>query len=78
VTDRPTEDLTAQPGQPGQPDEPHESDDAAAARARARRRAEVFGDVLPESTRDDRDQGSTGEKDAGEEWLKRNVPPHHG
>jgi hypothetical protein len=56
-------------------------DDAAAdaARARARRRAEVFGEVLPESTRDDRDQQPPREGgDAGEEWLKRNVPPHHG
>lgn len=45
--------------------------------ARRRRLAEVFGDVLPEQTRDDTDGG---ERDtaASEEWLKRQVPPHHG
>ena len=46
------------------------------ARERARRRAQVFGDVLPESTRDDRDDaGATRSPD---EWLRRQVPPHHG
>lgn len=50
---------------------------AEAAEARRRRRAAVFGEVLPESTSDDREPG---EGDAGghEEWLRRNVPPHHG
>jgi len=49
---------------------------------RRRRLAEVFGDVLPETTRDERDPdsrrdgGSAG--DAGERWLKEQVPPHHG
>ena len=45
---------------------------------RARRLAEVFGDVLPESTGDDRDDESPrsdGDKDA---WLRAQVPPHHG
>jgi hypothetical protein len=47
---------------------------------RRRRRAEVFGDVLPESTRDDRDPESPQEpsSDAADEWLRSNVPPHHG
>jgi hypothetical protein len=51
---------------------------------RRRRRAQVFGDVLPESTRDDRDpDGSApsrpGDPDsAADEWLRSNVPPHHG
>ncbi len=50
--------------------------------ARARRRAAVFGDVLPDSTSDDRDraggdgpEGGGGDSDA---WLRANVPPHHG
>jgi hypothetical protein len=46
-----------------------------------RRRARVFGDVLPESTGDDRGNG-WGEPeqpgDRSEEWLRRQVPPHHG
>ena len=45
-----------------------------------KRRAEVFGDALPEVTRDERDPGekaADGEP-AGERWLKAQVPPHHG
>ncbi|MFL6159377.1 MAG: hypothetical protein ACJ72D_25100 [Marmoricola sp.] len=50
----------------------------AAERAERRRRlAEVFGDVLPEQTRDDIAPES-GDVAAAEEWLKRQVPPHHG
>ena len=53
--------------------------DEAAARARARRRALVFGDVLPETTSDDRDeQGDSGPSRSADEWLRRQVPPHHG
>lgn len=47
-----------------------------AAQERARRRAEVFGEVLPEATTDDADAGP--EHLAGsEDWLHSNVPPHH-
>ena len=45
---------------------------------RKRRLAAVFGDVLPESTADDRDEESPrsdGDKDS---WLRAQVPPHHG
>jgi hypothetical protein len=45
--------------------------------ARRRRLAEVFGEVLPEQTSDDADEG-TPETDGAEEWLRRQVPPHHG
>jgi len=40
----------------------------------------VFGDVLPETTRDERDPAvrRTDETDPGEEWLRAQVPPHHG
>jgi hypothetical protein len=48
---------------------------------RRRRLAAVFGDVLPETTGDERDPESrprdAGE-DAGETWLKAQVPTHHG
>jgi hypothetical protein len=58
---------------------------------RRRRRAAVFGDVLPEATSDDRADpsergrgggadgygGGDGE-DPTDEWLRREVPPHHG
>ena len=46
---------------------------------RKRRLAAVFGDVLPDTTSDERDDADTaGPVDAGEEWLKAQVPPHHG
>jgi hypothetical protein len=45
-------------------------------RARRRRLAEVFGDVLPSQTSDDLDPPV--EPGGHEEWLRRQVPPHHG
>lgn len=49
-----------------------------AERARRRRRlAEVFGEVLPEQTRDDADDPTLDDR-SGEERLRREVPPHHG
>jgi hypothetical protein len=51
--------------------------------ARLRRMAEIFGDVLPDQTSDDtaeagdRADRRTEEK-AQEDWLKSQVPPHHG
>ncbi|GLZ34464.1 hypothetical protein Lesp02_66510 [Lentzea sp. NBRC 105346] len=46
------------------------ADDAA----RRRRLAEVFGEVLPETTSDERGADS----DDRESWYKENKPPHHG
>ena len=47
---------------------------------RRRRLAAVFGDVLPETTSDERDAGQVrdGGEDPGEAWLRSQVPPHHG
>jgi hypothetical protein len=45
--------------------------------ARRRRLAEVFGEVLPEQTSDDAADPKT-EPDGTDEWLRRQVPPHHG
>lgn len=49
---------------------------------RARRRAgdlervdRIFGEVLPSTTRDEWDDGSSPD---GDEWLRAQVPPHHG
>lgn len=55
------------------PEDGDRKDDTA---ARRRRREQVFGDVLPEATSDDRDEGR--EERGNEEWLRSNVPPHHG
>ncbi|HEX6347599.1 hypothetical protein [Umezawaea sp.] len=55
----------------------HLEDDAVAAEAARRRRlAEVFGDVLPDTTSDERgpDQGDADR----ESWYRENRPPHHG
>jgi hypothetical protein len=43
-----------------------------------RRLAAVFGDVLPETTADERDPAEGEAPDKSEEWLKAQVPPHHG
>ena len=49
---------------------------------RRKRLAAVFGDVLPETTKDERDsddppaQGSA--EDRTDAWLRAQVPPHHG
>ncbi|MGI8901895.1 MAG: hypothetical protein ACR2HA_13400 [Nocardioides sp.] len=52
---------------------------------RRRRLAAVFGDVLPETTADERDpddapphDGARRGDDPGEAWLRAQVPPHHG
>ena len=45
---------------------------------RRRRLAEVFGEVLPDQTSDDRDLPSREGEGGHEEWLRRQVPPHHG
>jgi hypothetical protein len=46
---------------------------------RRKRLAEVFGDVLPETTSDERDDESRGTREAGTDaWLRAQVPPHHG
>lgn len=43
----------------------------------------IFGTVLPETTDDERDpsgapQSGAAREAASDEWLRRNVPPHHG
>jgi len=52
--------------------------DETPAERRARLDA-VFGDVLPDTTSDERDPGTrSGEDDTGDAWLRAQVPPHHG
>ena len=52
--------------------------DARAEAARRRRLAEVFGDVLPDTTSDERDQAGEGVDLGTDAWLRAQVPPHHG
>ncbi len=46
--------------------------------ARRRRLAAVFGDVLPDTTADERDPGEPGSEVGSDAWLRAQVPPHHG
>jgi hypothetical protein len=59
--------------------EPKKKSAAEPGWQRKRRLAEVFGDVLPDTTSDERDPGEqSGRDDGGDAWLKEQVPPHHG
>ena len=62
---------------PADPDKPE--DGRALGDARRRRRlAEVFGDSMPDKTRDERDPDGSREGPDLEQWLREQVPPHHG
>jgi hypothetical protein len=67
----PTHDGDDLSAQPGRRTAPPTADD------QGRRRAEVFGDVLPDQTSDERDlEHAPG--DGRDDELRREVPPHHG
>ncbi len=54
------------------------ADDQRARAARRRRLDEVFGDVLPGVTGDERGPGSRSAPGSDDEWYRQNRPPHHG
>jgi len=56
---------------------PRRTPQEQAAWERRRRRAEIFGDALPETTADERELDPRDRRD-GDTWLKEQVPPHHG
>jgi hypothetical protein len=70
--------------EPDRQDPPAREEEARRAGAteaeRRRRRARVFGDVLPEGTSDERRDGWSERepREGSDEWLRRQVPPHHG
>jgi hypothetical protein len=73
-----SDDDLREPDAPG-PDEPVEPDEPEWQRRR--RLAAVFGDVLPDTTADERDPEAPHDEedgDAKDRWLRRQVPPHHG
>lgn len=46
---------------------------------RRRRLAEIFGEVLPDTTGDEREPQDRRKRESpGDRWLKSQVPPHHG
>lgn len=62
------------------PDEETEQSEAAREAERKRALARVFGDVLPDGSRDER-PAAWGDPDNGgrdDDWFRREVPPHHG
>jgi len=71
----------AQPSDPPQPAAQPADRPAEAEWQRRRRLAAVFGDVLPDTTSDERSPEPVGEhpdESAGDAWLRAQVPPHHG
>lgn len=69
----------------GGADKPQGAADTDEAETRARkeaerrkRRARVFGEVLPEGTGDEKGTGWGDRDRSSEEWLRGQVPPHHG
>jgi hypothetical protein len=67
--------------EPDRQDQPARDEEQPRSEAqRRRRRAKVFGEVLPEGTSDERSDGwSEREPSEGsDEWFRRQVPPHHG
>ncbi|WP_197417729.1 hypothetical protein [Mycobacterium sp. GA-2829] len=38
---------------------------------------EIFGETLPETTADERDDRAREEEGSHDRWLRDNVPPHH-
>jgi hypothetical protein len=46
---------------------------------RRRRLAAIFGDVEPSVTSDEKDERTQGKGEpVSDQWLKEQVPPHHG
>ena len=67
--------------QPPREESPDESGPVEPDWQRRRRLAAVFGDVLPDTTSDERDPEAAADasvEDAGDRWLRAQVPPHHG
>ena len=58
----------------------HAAEERAALPDPVRRRLdEIFGDVLPDVTRDEQHEAADEPPPAaGDEWLRANRPPHHG
>lgn len=73
--------MTPEPDRQDPPARDEEARRADATEAeRRRRRARVFGEVLPEGTSDERGDGWSERepREGSDEWFRRQVPPHHG
>jgi len=56
------------------------SSESKAERERRRRAAELLGDLMPDTTSDESDEGWSEKDESGtrDDELRRDVPPHHG
>ena len=72
--------MTPEPDRQDPPARDEEALARAAEGERRRRRARVFGEVLPEGTSDERGDGWSERepREGSDEWFRRQVPPHHG
>jgi hypothetical protein len=75
----------SEPHDPNDTSQPEESDAPAKLAKpvepewkRKARLARIFGDALPESTLDDRDEPRDQRDREEDAWLRSQVPPHHG
>jgi hypothetical protein len=59
-------------------DQPADPPPAESPEQRRRRIEAVFGDVLPDTTSDERDHEAPESGSRGDDWLRAQVPPHHG
>ena len=76
MSERPAQDSGQEP-EPTEPMETAAPADPEPEWMRRRRLARIFGDVLPDTTADERDE--RGERPrSSDDWLKSQVPPHHG
>jgi hypothetical protein len=62
----------------GHPAEQSAGEPAETPWQRRRRLASVFGDVLPDTTSDERSPEAPADESASDAWLRAQVPPHHG
>ena len=64
---------------PGGPAPDHSSKEPVTDPAGRRRLDEIFGDVLPDVTGDERDTAGAADRAAEQDrWYLDNRPPHHG
>ncbi|MCC3317300.1 hypothetical protein [Nocardia africana] len=73
--------MTDQPAEAQRPGDSHSADRPAKSRARsaaeAARLAAIFGETLPRASSDER--APDGERPrSSDDWLRSQVPPHHG
>ncbi|NKY48733.1 hypothetical protein [Nocardia vermiculata] len=73
--------MTERPAGEQQPDDTHAADRPARRRTRsaaeAARLARVFGETLPQASSDERTPDGELPR-SSDEWLRAQIPPHHG